>query len=85
MDDAFDIVQVIAKHRYPGVTARRNQLHEFLDRGIDIQRDNMCSRRHHFPGDLVAELHDGLNHFSRVVFENSFFLPRIDESLDLFL
>src|SRR6187399_344502 len=85
MDDAFDIVQVIAKHRNPGVSTRGDQLHQLFHRRIDFQRNDMGSGRHHFPGNLVSELHDRLNHLARVLLENSLFLPGVDECLNFLL
>ena len=84
VDNSFNIIEVVTVDGDLRMTLRNNQLKELFDGRSDLDRDDLSSRRHDFPCDLVAELDDGLNHFPLVLFEDAFFLTGIDEGLNLF-
>ena len=72
VDDAFNIIDIVSEYRDSGVTPGGYQLHQFLNRRIDIDSDDVRARCHDLPCHFVAELHDGLDHFPLVAFEYSF-------------
>src|SRR3989475_6476308 len=84
VNDAFNIVEVIAINGNPGMTLVDHKLKQFLHRRVYVDCHNLSARCHYISRHDVAELQDRLDHFAFVAFQNSFFLAGIDERLNLF-
>src|ERR1044071_4391604 len=83
VDDAFDVIQVLAINGQARVLRFDDQLARVGDGRAHVQRDHLQARAHDFADQRIAELDDRLDHLAFALFDDALFLADVDEGLNL--
>ena len=83
VDDAEDVVDVLADDRDAAEAAAQRQRHRLAQRPPALDDDHLGARHHDLAHDRVAELEDRVDHVALVVLDEPALLGEVDEVAQL--
>jgi hypothetical protein len=83
INDAFDMIDLPAIHRQPGIFRFDHRVANGFERRAGFDRNDIGSRRHDFDGGSGAKPDDRLNEFALALFDDPFLLADVEQGLQL--